>query len=84
MKFALVLKPKVKKSLDNLERKEREKIIRILDAIVDNPFLGKKLSGQYVGLYSVRAWPYRIIYEIRLKDLIIFVIGIKNRKDAYR
>ena len=83
MKFALVLKPKVKKSLDNLERKEREKIIRILDAIVDNPFLGKKLSGQYVGLYSVRAWPYRIIYEIRLKELIIFVIGIKNRKDAY-
>lgn len=84
MAFILVLKPKAKKELTNLEDTDRIKARVVLEAILKNPFSGKKLSGELPNQYSMRAWPFRIIYEIRKKELVILVLRIRHRKDAYR
>ena len=84
MAFILVLKPRAKKELANLEDADRIKARVVLEAILNNPFLGKKLSGELPNQYSMRAWPFRIIYEIRKKELVILVLRIRHRKDAYR
>lgn len=48
-----------------------------------NPIAGKKLTGKLEEQYSLRIWPYRIIYFINnKKDVIITDIG--HRKDVYR
>jgi len=72
MVFILVLKPKAKKELDNLEESARAKARFVLEAIIKNPFLGKKLSGELPDQYSMRAWPFRIVYEIR-KNVVSYV-----------
>ena len=84
MVFILVLKPKAKKELDNLEESARAKARFVLEAIIKNPFLGKKLSGELPDQYSMRAWPFRIVYEIRKKELIILVLRVRHRREAYR
>ena len=84
MAFILVLKPRAKKELTNLEDADRIKARVVLEVILKNPFSGKKLSGELPNQYSMRAWPFRIIYEIRKKELVILILRIRHRKDAYR
>jgi mRNA interferase RelE/StbE len=83
MAFVLLLKPKVQKELNKLTDRERSKIILILEDILRDPFSGKKLEGDLKNCYSSRAWPYRIIYEIRKKELVIVVIKIGHRQGVY-
>jgi len=44
---------------------------------------GKKLSGKLRGFYSLRVWPYRIIYFFQNKNEV-WIVHIKHRKDAYK
>jgi mRNA-degrading endonuclease RelE of RelBE toxin-antitoxin system len=41
------------------------------------------LGGKLKGCYSLRAWPYRIIYQIIKKSLYVAVIRILHRQGAY-
>ena len=84
MAFILLLKPKARKNLDSLGDHDRAKVGLVLDAIREDPFSGKKLHGKYAGHYSVYAWPFRILYEIKKHELIILVLKIRHRKDAYK
>ena len=84
MAFILILKPRAKKELANLESADRVKACVVLEAILKNPFLGKKLTGELPNQYSMRAWPFRIVYEIRKNELVILVLRIRHRKDAYK
>ena len=84
MAFVLQIKPKARKNLDKIPEDYRTRIIAALDEIVLDPFFGKKLSGKKKGQYSVRVWPYRIIYIILKKELIILVIDVDHRGGVYK
>jgi len=43
----------------------------------------KKLSGEQ-NLYRIRAGDYRIIYQIRDKELVVLVLKLGHRRDVYR
>jgi len=79
MPFILVIKPKARKNLDKLPTAYRSRVISALREIRENPFSGKALSGNRKGQYSVRVWPYRIIYTINKQDLVIIVVEIDHR-----
>ena len=52
----------------------------------ENPYFGpniKKLKGEYKELYRYRIGDYRLFYKVSEETVIIFVIDIENRKDAY-
>ncbi|MBU3924379.1 type II toxin-antitoxin system RelE/ParE family toxin [Patescibacteria group bacterium] len=84
MAFVLQIKPKARKNLDKLPRTYRLRIRRILREIASDPFSGKKLSGKRKDQYSIRVWPYRIIYIIKKMELIVFVIDIDHRQGVYK
>ena len=44
---------------------------------------GKPLTGQHKGFYRYRFSDYRVIYEIKEKELIILVIKVGHRKEVY-
>ena len=71
------------KALKKIPRKQAGRILKAVQLLQTEPFLGKKLQGEYEGYYSVRVWPYRVVYEIRKKKLIIFVIDIGHRQGIY-
>lgn len=79
MAFILEIKPKARKNLDKLPEVYRLRIRQTLREIVSNPFSGKALSGDRKGQYSVRVWPYRIIYIIKKQELIIVVVEVDHR-----
>ncbi|MFA5830358.1 MAG: type II toxin-antitoxin system RelE/ParE family toxin [Candidatus Paceibacterota bacterium] len=83
MAYKLILRAKAEKELDKIPAVHREKVTKMLRSLADDPFQGKKLEGELKGKYSVRAWPYRIIYEIRRHELYVIVVHIGHRKDVY-
>lgn len=84
MSYQVVIPKSVQKELDRVDSRYRPKIIAVLESLEDNPYLGKKLSGEHDGKRSCRVWPYRIIYTIRHQELVILVIAIGHRQGVYR
>lgn len=74
--------PQSEKEFDRLPKKAKTKVEKIITQIGKNPLLGKKLGGKLKGLYSARAWPYRIIYKVERSTIII--IRILHRQRAYK
>ena len=62
----------------------KEKIANALEELTTNPYLGKSLKAQLEGLYSYRTGSYRIIYDILQHQLIVRVIKVMHRREAYR
>lgn len=52
--------------------------------ISKNPTQGKQLGGPLKGLFSWRIRDYRILYEIKKKEVHIYILRIDHRKKAYK
>jgi addiction module RelE/StbE family toxin len=72
------------KQYGRLAKNERTKIRKKLHALEQNPHSGKKLTGELKGIYSLRTWPYRILYEINEFEKRIEVYKIAHRQGAYK
>lgn len=82
--YEVNLSRKTEKSLNKIPFKLQERILLVLKKLKTDPLLGKKLEGRYSDNYSIRVWPYRIIYNIDKHQLIINIIEIEHRGQAYR
>ena len=52
-----------------------------------NPFFGsniKKLKGEFEGIYRYRIGDNRIFYKIENDKVLIIVLDISDKKDAYK
>ncbi len=53
----------------------------------ENPFFGtniKKLKGEFEDLYRYRVGNYRIFYKIENDKILVIILDIDDRKDAYK
>ncbi len=52
-----------------------------------NPFFGiniKKLKGTFEGIYRYRLGNYRLFYIIDNEKVVVVVLDLRQRKDAYK
>lgn len=75
-------KPSAVKQLKKIPKVELKKIIKKLETLKTDPYVGKPLKGEFKGLYSVKPWPYRIIYEIASKKIVIY--SVAHRQGSYK
>jgi mRNA interferase RelE/StbE len=54
-----------------------------LERLARNPRLGKPLRGPLTDLWSYRVGDYRVVYEIRRRELVILVLMIGHRRAIY-
>lgn len=80
----VILSKKTDENLKSLPQSEQKKIIKKLLLLEDNPFVGKKLGGEYFGSWSLKVWPYRIIYRIDKMNKEVLIGSILHRQGAYR
>lgn len=78
------LTKKAKQQLADLPKPEAKKVARKLLQLEVSPFAGKKLAGQLQEKYSLKAWPYRIIYIMDNKKKLIQVEIIEHRQRVYK
>ena len=84
MSYRIVIPKPAQKQLDNISKIERDRLILTLRSLANEPRPNgvKKLKG-YDNTYRVRVGDYRIIYEIKDRELIVLLLSVSHRKDAY-
>ena len=68
-----------------LPREAQVRVAAAMEALTANPRPHgvKKLSGEE-SLYRIRTGDYRIIYQIRDKELIVLIVKVAHRREVYR
>jgi mRNA interferase RelE/StbE len=82
--YTVELSKGAEKSLINLDKKNQQRVVFALEGLEKDPFVGKKLQGPLKGLWSIRILPFRIVYSISKKKVVVTVVAIGDRKDIYK
>lgn len=72
------------KQIVKIPKTEQEKIKKKLELLGQQPLAGKKLTGKYESLRSLRSWPYRIIYQVLQKEKEVWIVSILHRQGAFK
>lgn len=82
--FDLLIKPSAVKEIESLPKGDRQRVVTRIAALALEPRPPgcEKLSGQE--RYRVRQGNYRILYEVRERELIVMVVKVGDRKVVYR
>lgn len=82
MTYRVILSQSAETELGLLEQRDRDRIVLKLDSIKEQPLnYVKRLIG--VPLYSLRVGKYRVIMDIKNKEMVIFIIKVGHRNKVY-
>jgi mRNA interferase RelE/StbE len=86
MAYGVIWDEEAREDLRKLDRATAAKIIvRVREHLAERPLhLGLALTGIFKGLYRYRYGDYRVIYAIARQEVIITIVRVANRRDAYR
>ena len=82
--YRIVLRKSAAKEIEKLDKQTISRVIGKIQALSGDPRPPgcKKLSGEEK--YRIRAGTYRILYQIVDHELIVTVVRVRHRRDAYR
>jgi mRNA interferase RelE/StbE len=58
--------------------------VRAIDGLAEQPLSGSALKGELRGLRRIRVGRYRVVYEVLDGELIVLVVRVAHRREAYR
>lgn len=82
--YRIEIKKSAQKEILNLPQQDLKRVVAKIHQLATNPRNpdSKKLTS--LEQYRVRVGPYRILYEIHDQVLLVVVVRVANRKEAYR
>lgn len=83
-KYQINITQKAEKEFLKLPKKIQARVDKVITSITLNPKSGKILTGKFDDCYSLRVWPYRIIYTIDSVNKVVVILRIAHRKEVYR
>lgn len=82
--YRIIVAPEAKKGLKTLAKIYSKGIVEAIEALKDNPHLGKPLTRELTGRYSYKIGVYRIIYTIKEDDKVVSIINAGHRATIYQ
>lgn len=84
-RYTIALKASVAKALAALPRRDQVRVRDKIDALAiePRPHRAKALRGD-PGLLRLRVGDYRVIYTVEDNVLLVLVVRIAHRREAYR
>jgi len=82
--YRILVAQSVYKDLDGIPANDVRRIVTAIEGLAEDPRppQSRKLSGEEK--YRLRCGVYRVLYEIRDDELVVFVVKARHRKDVYR
>ena len=80
----IIITPEAIKQYGRLPKTEQKKIKKKITILEQDQNAGKKLSGNFSELRSLRVWPYRILYYTNETQNTIYIVTIAHRQGVYR
>ena len=72
------------KELKKLFPQQRLSIVRAIDKLHLNPRLGNVRTMIGIKSWRLRVGDYRVVYDILDNRLLVIIIRVRHREDAYR
>ena len=84
MTYTVEILRSAQKQLAKIDGQDRERIIDAIRALANDPRPpgSKKLSGR--SAWRIRIGTYRVIYEVHDERLLVLVVAVGHRREAYR
>lgn len=82
MTFEIVLTNEAENFIKKCDKDIRNRILKSIRRLEDDPEIGKPLTSILTGLWSLRIGDYRAIYQIKNNKLTVVVIKIGHRKNV--
>ena len=85
VRYRVAIAPAAQRELSKLPRNGRERIDERIRGLAENPRPpgSKKLEGAD-DFHRIRVGEYRIVYQIKDKELLVIVVRIGHRREVYR
>lgn len=84
MRYQIIFDSGALREFDKLPEKARTAITEALNALCENPRLSEARKMTNMDAYRIRVGVYRVIYGIRDQILVVTVVKVAHRKDAYK
>ncbi len=84
MSYSLQIKRSAARALEKVPKADRLRLVEAIDRLPATPWAGGTLKGEFGGLRRLRVGDYRIIYEVIESRLVILVVRVAHRREAYR
>ncbi|OHB78021.1 MAG: hypothetical protein A2Z25_05000 [Planctomycetes bacterium RBG_16_55_9] len=82
--YTVRLKPQAQKFIEGQSKKVRRQLIQRIEALQEYPRPpASKCLDAHKKIYRVRSGNYRILYQIKDKELLVIVAKAGDRKDIY-
>jgi mRNA interferase RelE/StbE len=82
--YRIIVAPEAKKGLKTLARIYAKGMSEAIDALKDDPHIGKSLTRELTGRYTYKVGVYRVIYKIKEADKIVYIINAGHRATIYQ
>jgi mRNA interferase RelE/StbE len=82
--YSVLIKRSAAKELEDLPRRDREKLVVKIQALGSNPrpHGSEKLAGD--DRYRIRHGNYRVLYQVNDKTVVVSIVRVAHRREAYR
>ena len=86
MNFKVLLSPKAANDIKKLERQVLLNIDKALLGLANEPYSRgvKILKDKRLPQCRIRIGDYRILYDVYIKDKVVYVLRIGHRNDVYK
>ncbi len=84
MSYSIRIKRSASRELARVPRLDRLRIVRAIDGLAEHPLVGSALKGELRGLRRMRVGDYRVVYEVLADTLVVLVVRVAHRREAYR
>ena len=84
MSYRVDFTPRALKEFNAQERPIRDRVLRALTRLATDPYQSPSVKALQGGGYRLRVGDLRVLYIIENQRLVVLVVGVKNRREAYR
>ena len=84
LNYSVRIKDSAAKELARVPQQAKSRLVHAIDGLHKQPLAGSALKGGLRGLRRLRVGNYRVIYELLDDELIVLVVRIAHRRDAYQ
>jgi mRNA interferase RelE/StbE len=83
--YKLFVDRSAERDLGKIDISQRRKVIEAIDELAKTPTPSgvRKLAGSD-DTYRIRVGDYRLLYQIKDRELVVLVVRVAHRRDAYR
>lgn len=82
--YRIEISPKAKKELKKIKKLYKRAIARAIDELKEDPFVGKPLTRELTGKFSLKVGVSRIIYKVNNQDKTVQIIAAGHRGTVYK